>query len=290
MTKPSWQDFGTFDESAYPELWDGVVGAWCPSLGPTGDRLHNLSRYNNWGTLTNTTASTVWSVSSGQYALALDGVNDVVDCGDVLNSTFVGTAARFSISAWINMSTSQNQFVASKIETTPIANRQWFLRAWNDGLDFGWYGALDTSLFRVIRHARTFTTSGWVQVGLDFDATVSNADLKARLYIDGSQVATTIPFTSGSPVSIQAGTARLAIGGGVTAGGTVSGVFAGSLDDVVIYNRLRTPNEWREAFLLGRGGMYERRRRAARRAAIEQGAAFKAYWARRQNQIIGGGV
>ncbi len=39
MSRPSWQDFGTHDESAYPELWDGVVGAWCPSLGQTGLRL-----------------------------------------------------------------------------------------------------------------------------------------------------------------------------------------------------------------------------------------------------------
>ncbi|MGV2337667.1 MAG UNVERIFIED_CONTAM: hypothetical protein LVR18_27485 [Planctomycetaceae bacterium] len=39
MTKPSLSDYGTHDESAYPELWDGVVGAWAPCLGPTGNIL-----------------------------------------------------------------------------------------------------------------------------------------------------------------------------------------------------------------------------------------------------------
>lgn len=290
MTSPSWQDFATHDESAYPELWNGVVGAWAPCLGPTGLRLHDHSRRGNWGTLTNMDAATDWILSGGQYELTMDGVNDVVDCGDVLNNVFVGTAARFSLFAWINVRTSQNQFVASKIETSPIANRQWFLRANDDGLDFGWYGDLNFGAFRVMRHTRTFATSGWVHVGVDFDATVASADAKARLYIDGVQVATTIPFTSGSPVSIQAGTARLAIGGAVTAAGTASGVFAGSLDDLIMYNRLLTANEIRQLYLLGRGGIYQRRRRTLRRVGVEQGAAFRPYWARRQGQIIGGGT
>ena len=72
----SWQDYGTHDESAYPELWRGCVGAWAPCLGPTGLRLHDLSRYRNWGTLTNMDAATDWVVSGGRYALDTDGVND----------------------------------------------------------------------------------------------------------------------------------------------------------------------------------------------------------------------
>ena len=45
MTRPSFQDYGTYDESAYPELWDGVVGYWAPCLGPTGTRLFDVSRF-----------------------------------------------------------------------------------------------------------------------------------------------------------------------------------------------------------------------------------------------------
>ena len=73
MTRPSWQDFGTHDESAHPQLWDGVVGAWCPSLGPTGLRLHDHSRRNNWGTLTNMDPPTDWVIDGGQYAVDFDG-------------------------------------------------------------------------------------------------------------------------------------------------------------------------------------------------------------------------
>ena len=66
MTRPSLSDYGTYDESTVPRLWDGVIGAWCPSLGPTGSRFHDFSRYGNWGTLTNMDPPTDWVVDGGQ--------------------------------------------------------------------------------------------------------------------------------------------------------------------------------------------------------------------------------
>ena len=83
MTRPSLSDYGTYDESTVPRLWDGVVGAWCPSLGPTGGRLHDFSRYGNWGTLTNMDPPTDWVVDGGQYALDFDAVNDYVVAGSL---------------------------------------------------------------------------------------------------------------------------------------------------------------------------------------------------------------
>ena len=71
--------------------------------------------------------------------------------------------------------------------------------------------------------------------------------------------------------------------------GAAEQFFAGLIDDLAVYNRRLASGEIRQLYLLGRGGMYERRRRTLRRVAVEQ-AGFKAYWARRQNQIIGGGV
>ncbi|MFZ9091603.1 MAG: hypothetical protein ACO3FE_16115, partial [Planctomycetaceae bacterium] len=73
MTKPSFEDYGTYDDSAHSDLWDGVVGYWAPCLGPTGTRLHDVSRGNSWGTLTNMDAATEWVIDGGQYALDFDG-------------------------------------------------------------------------------------------------------------------------------------------------------------------------------------------------------------------------
>ena len=70
-------------------------------------------------------------------------------------------------------------------------------------------------------------------------------------------------------------------------GGT--GAIRRRVDDVTVWQRSLTDTEIARLYLLGRAGMYKRRRRTARRAVIEQ-AGFRAYWARRQSQIIGGGV
>ena len=56
----------------YPELWRGCVGAWCPSLGPTGLTLRDWSGFGNHGTLTNMDPGTDWVLSGGRYALDFD--------------------------------------------------------------------------------------------------------------------------------------------------------------------------------------------------------------------------
>jgi hypothetical protein len=53
-------------EAQYPRFFEGLVGAWCPSVtGPTGLSLYNLQGRNNTGTLTNMDAPTDWVRSQG---------------------------------------------------------------------------------------------------------------------------------------------------------------------------------------------------------------------------------
>jgi hypothetical protein len=63
--------------------------------------------------------------------------------------------------------------------------------------------------------------------------------------------------------------------------------FLGQLDDIAIYNTALTPNEVAQVYRLGRGyGVFPE-------PDFDEGfaaAGFKAYWARRQSQLIGGGV
>lgn len=94
----SLANYGTHDESAYPELWEGCVGAWAPCLGPTGTRLHDNSGRSNWGELTNMDAATDWVVDGGRYALDFDGSNDRVDSGP--NAGFNIGTGDFSFSCW----------------------------------------------------------------------------------------------------------------------------------------------------------------------------------------------
>jgi hypothetical protein len=68
-------------EPEYAGLWEGLVGCWVPQMGPTGNRLLDLSGYGNHGTLTNMDPATDWVTGQGGWALDLDATNDYVSCG-----------------------------------------------------------------------------------------------------------------------------------------------------------------------------------------------------------------
>jgi hypothetical protein len=77
-------------------LWQGVVGYWSASAGPSGYRLLDRSGRGNHGTLTNMDAATDWVVDGGRYALDFDGSNDRLDLASSV--TFSGD---FTLNIWI---------------------------------------------------------------------------------------------------------------------------------------------------------------------------------------------
>jgi hypothetical protein len=64
----------------------------------------------------------------------------------------------------------------------------------------------------------------------------------------------------------------------------------GQADDITVWNRELSPNEIRQLYLLGRGGMYQRRRRTLRRVYSVQAEAIKSYLFVNRGQVIGGGT
>ncbi|MFN6312487.1 MAG: LamG domain-containing protein [Planctomyces sp.] len=268
MTKPSWQDFATFDESAYPELWDGVVGAWCPSLGQTGLRLHDNSRSVSWGTLTNMDATTDWILSGGQYALNFAGTRRVSTSRPLISGT-----QGFTLSVWVFLTgTTGYRTVCGNYGSGNSTGVQITIWQATGGVPANaptvYYGST----------AINATTGAAANVWNHVAATRSvNA---VTIFLNGVQVG------SGTNTG-SVGTSRNWTLGQDTDSNAEP--MIGYIDDHAVYARPMTPDEIRRLYLLGRGGMYERRRRTLRRVGVEQ-AGFRAYWARRQNQIIGGGV
>lgn len=87
-------------ESAYPQLWRGLVGVWVPSLGPTGTSLFDWGGTKQTGTLISMAPSSDWVLSVDSrvpgYALDFDGIGDEVDTGNT------GFLTRFTLIAWVN--------------------------------------------------------------------------------------------------------------------------------------------------------------------------------------------
>jgi len=86
--------------SRYASLRQGLVGAWCPSLGASGFRLIDRSGYGNHGVFNNTT-STVWIPSGGKLALNFDGSFSTGFA--VTNAPSLQVIGPISISFWANI-------------------------------------------------------------------------------------------------------------------------------------------------------------------------------------------
>jgi hypothetical protein len=79
----------------YPSLRQGLVGAWCPSLGASGLSLIDRSGLGNHGSLTNMGGQVNWPTSGSGVAVQCDGVNDYI--------TAVGSTDAQMLSMWFRL-------------------------------------------------------------------------------------------------------------------------------------------------------------------------------------------
>ena len=264
MTRPSWQDYGTYDESAYPQLWNGVVGTWCPFLGPTGSRQHDLS----W--------SRVWqdSVSLPSYDLR-GGVMGVIGNPQLSGATpahYLGLTEATAF-MWVFKSSQTDSVVCAPLTG---ANGSRFGISWNS--DGNLYASIE-SQGQNNYATRSLTGSGTRLIGLQYRGITGNT--VSGVWVDG--VRTAGP-TAPSSLRTTASTSSL------TTDGFGSTSANGAVFGMMFWRRCLTDNEMAEISRIGLPPLFDRRRRALRRVAVEQAAAFRAYWARRQNQnIVGDG-
>jgi hypothetical protein len=101
-------------ESESPELWRGLVGAWLPLLGPTGNWLVDGSGRRTHGACLGT--GSLWQSSAYGPLLLMNGTDNAVDCGlfsAVDTGPFtvlIGGASSVSgLGAWISNNTGNNQ-------------------------------------------------------------------------------------------------------------------------------------------------------------------------------------
>lgn len=71
-------------ESAYPSLWRGLAGAWCPSLGIQGRKLIDMSNNGHDGIFSSGMGMDAWTPSPWGWALKYDGTDDLVAIGTSL--------------------------------------------------------------------------------------------------------------------------------------------------------------------------------------------------------------
>lgn len=228
---------------AYPSLWKGCIGAWCPSLGPTGATLYDWSRTRRHGLLTDMELSSDWVVSEGRHALKFE-TNDWVDLG---SGDICQSRKQLTICAWMKrrLTTSIVTFGIRHLSSPDYA----MIECWNDGNVY-------YSLATTTASYGSFSNSsvGWQHLGMVFDGNASGNSGRLKGFLNGRQVS--LSYFATIPSSTTSVSTVLRIGRN-----TVSPFFSdGMVDDLRIYDRALLDQEMR---LLGsrRGIAYDWKRR-----------------------------
>lgn len=219
-------------ESAYPNLWRGLIGWWLPSVNPRGgNRLFDLSPFRNHGTLTNM-ANDDWVVSQGAGALDFDGVNDFVDNNPW--TTNLGTGD-FSLSAWIKTSSSTRQTIFGAYNGS-LVDSGVFLDVLSTG-KIRSTAVQDSSARLIYADSNSSAATGsWTHIcGVRRSATMD-------VYVNG-KIDNGVQSSLGNPNVAITGSHR--IGSGRSDAG-YSSPFNGQIDDARVYNRALTPPEIRQ--------------------------------------------
>lgn len=87
-------------QRAHESLRQGLVGAWCPSLGATGYTLIDRCGRNMHGTLTNMDGQRQWEASGGKLSVLLDGANDYVNI--MPSGRMYPNLSAVCVSCWVN--------------------------------------------------------------------------------------------------------------------------------------------------------------------------------------------
>lgn len=264
-------------EARYPQLWAGRVFGVCPSVqGPAGVNLYDTTGRGRHGIAANVTTSTFWARSQGRYAIEFDGTNDYVSAPNV---QAFSSGAQLTVSAWVKRNAaSVYAELVNKFSGTSAANEDGWMFRWDNAnkllftiANSGSYGQyLATS-------ANTSTTWNHVAAVHEFGSTA-----KTAISLNGVAIAASWT-TGGTQVPDADGTSYPIIIGAQRYAATSYNLWAGQMDDVAVFSRILTPGEIK-LLATRRGIAYEARR------DIFGATSFAPYWARRNSQIIGGGV
>lgn len=240
------------EESFYPEDWQGLIGAWCPFLGPTGLTLFDHSGYKNHGSLVNMSPGSAYLISADShragYALEFDGSDDKVDVPD---SPIWDASDDISISCWLNYDTKalNEAFLCRWDESSN--QRVWSIAFQDDSVG---NIRFDTSSSGGFEGQNNVASTSGTAAGSWYHILCchNSVDRTNKIYLNGSLEAT----TSSTEIALHNSDIGVFIGYSPQFGGSEK-LLDGRLDDVRIYNRALTDRQVQQIYLRGRAGIYQ---------------------------------
>lgn len=236
-------------ESLYPNLFNGLAGAWCPSMGVTGNALRDLSGRGNHGVFTNMNPTTAWDTYQGQYALNFTNADgqpeQYIDAGTMQSEAF---NYPFSMMCWVRNATPGDRPDTSPFSKTSTVTGYAGPMIWINGgvVNAYWAGGIKAAGTTIVS-----SRLDWYQLGICWTGNQAQAIVNGR--INGVGNTTSPPNAANQPINIG----RYFAGGNRT--------MTGQVDDCAIWRRCLTPQEWQQLYQLGRGGMFRFKPQTARK-------------------------
>ena len=217
----------------YQTLRNGLVGAWCPSLGATGYTLLDRTRYGRNGILTNMAGQLSWVGSGESVALNFDGSNDYVS---LPSSVSIAIGSPFTVSLWaytINLTTQLYPHLCTFFtpgQTVPfeiaVSAQSGYV-----GVVFG--SAL--GIWNTWRADPSWQSGRWNHVAVTYNGGATNVSSSFGVFVNGMAIS----VTTANSFSTLTNASTL---GGVAGGGTTNFLF-GYMDDVRLYSRVLRQSE-----------------------------------------------
>lgn len=244
-------------EPLFPELWKDCVGVWAPCLGPSGLLLRDWSEKAGNGILTN---GPLWLPRIGRQSIYFDGTDDRVT---VTIPTALSSNWSVYASVVLDVLRDPCAVIGSTSQEIVTDSGGYFFTQRING-----YAAPSSSIFGQVVAGRV--THLCVTMSPTKQVTYS---VNGRRTLSGSADMSAYDVTL--PASLRIGSS-----------GLDGRSFIGSVFDVRIYKRVLAANE--EQLLASEIGVAYKRAPNKRSRVFTGG--FKAYWAARKAQIIGGGL
>lgn len=233
------QGFATRQNSLYPHLWKGVIGAWSPFLGRQGNKLFDWSGYKKNGVNSGAT----WIVEKNGLTLNFLGTipaNDHIDIQDTNFFSFGDGANDRPFSIVVSLKTSGQRlgsnFFGIVSKDNGLSQREWSL------LVSGATGKLRLLLINDLDTTNGFTylnSTNGIHDGLNH-VIITTYDGRggadaidgANLWLDGK--VDTDGTARSSYTAMRNGTTNIELGRYTSA----SFAFTGNINWAIIYNRV----------------------------------------------------
>ena len=256
-------------QSAHPNPWDGLVGAWMPSLGVTGETLRDVSGNGNDGTLTDMDAASDWVATSKGLALRTEADQRIICDGKATDLPMSGS---FTAGVLVkNVSTNYpDGALISKCHQYSAAGiyAGWILHMNSSGdLRPYWNGA-----FRSGSVAIGISQNKWLSIFMRYNA----ANDEGNIFINGenklSFTTAVVPLASSQDIRIADYLANVVR--------NINANYAGAW----VHNRALSPTEIKQLYVDSLAPFRCKQRVSV---AVPAAVQFKPYWAKQSTQVSG---